>query len=156
MHEITRILSSTTKAQNFYKLVLLPRVRDYISKNQKLHYLLFRSLARASLVPQAFFDGIVFPLCEEAVYVGSILEGVFVPPPVSSFALLKLASMKYFGTIRYFMKILLEKEPNLPDPNPDPAVNALMDHFLRFLTKTRQLPVLWHRSLLVFVHRYKN
>ncbi|XLR27669.1 hypothetical protein S83_055569, partial [Arachis hypogaea] len=113
----------------------------------------------ASLVPQAFFDGIVFPLCEsgtctvrEAIYVGSIIEGDFVPPLVSSFALLKRASMEYSGTISYFMKILLEKEPDLRDPDPDPAVNALMDHFMRFLTKTRQLPVLWHRSLLAFVN----
>ncbi|XP_025625595.2 bystin-like [Arachis hypogaea] len=64
--------------------------------------------------------------------------------------------MEHSGTISYFMKILLEKEPDLPDPNPDPAVNALMDHFMRFLTETRQLPLLWHQSLLAFVHRYKN
>ncbi|RYR53686.1 hypothetical protein Ahy_A06g028902 [Arachis hypogaea] len=54
------------------------------------------------------------------------------------------------------MKILLEKEPDLPDPDPDPAVNALMDHYMSFLTKTRQLLVLWHRSFLAFVHRYKS
>ncbi|XP_016184961.1 bystin-like [Arachis ipaensis] len=163
VYETTRILSFTTKAQSFYKLVLLPRVRDYISKYQELHYLLFQSLGRASLVPQAFFDGIVFPLCEsgtctvrEAVYVGSILEGIFIPPLVHSSALSKLASMEHSGTISYFIKILLEKEPDLPDPNPDPAVNALMDHFMKFLTETRQLPVLWHRTLLAFVHRYKN
>ncbi|KAL4393049.1 hypothetical protein AHAS_Ahas02G0013100 [Arachis hypogaea] len=33
VYETTWILSSTTKAQSFYKLVLLPGVRDYISKN---------------------------------------------------------------------------------------------------------------------------
>ncbi|RYR04200.1 hypothetical protein Ahy_B06g083822 [Arachis hypogaea] len=79
----------------------------------------------------------------EAIYVGSIIEGDFVPPLVSSCD----------NNYSYFMKILLEKEPDLRDPDPDPAVNALMDHFMRFLTKTRQLPVLWHRSLLAFVNR---
>jgi len=67
---------------------------------------------------------------------------------------MQFAKMLYLmGNCSYFMKILLEKEPDLPDPNPDPAVNALMDHFMRFLTETRQLPLLWHQSLLAFVHR---
>ncbi len=29
-------------------------------------------------------------------------------------------------------------------------------HFIRFETETRKLPVLWHQSLLVFVQRYKT
>ena len=64
--------------------------------------------------------------------------------------------MEHSGTISHFIKILLEKEPDLPDPDPNPAVNALMDHFMRFLTETRKFSVLWHRTLLAFVHRYKN
>ncbi|RYR04199.1 hypothetical protein Ahy_B06g083820 [Arachis hypogaea] len=46
---------------------------------------------------------------------------------------LKHSSMELcFHSVSYFMKILMEKEPDLPDPDPDPAVNALMDHYMRY------------------------
>lgn len=32
-------------------------------------------------------------------------------------------------------------------------IDALVDHFLRFQTEERTLPVVWHQSLLVFVQR---
>jgi Bystin len=36
------------------------------------------------------------------------------------------------------------------------VIGALINHFMRFVGETRELPVLWHRSLLVFVQRYKK
>ena len=32
-------------------------------------------------------------------------------------------------------------------------VDALVDHFMRFQTEERALPVVWHQSLLCFVQR---
>ena len=34
------------------------------------------------------------------------------------------------------------------------VVDALVDHFLSFKKEQRQLPVVWHQSLLCFVQRW--
>lgn len=52
------------KAERFYRLVLLPRVREDIRKNKRLHFALYQSLKKALYKPAAFNKGIVFPLCE--------------------------------------------------------------------------------------------
>ena len=36
------------------------------------------------------------------------------------------------------------------------VIHGLVSHFMRFVSETRELPVLWHRSLLAFVQRYKS
>ena len=36
------------------------------------------------------------------------------------------------------------------------VIDALVDHFMTFTTETRDLPVLWHQSLLVFAQRYRG
>ena len=36
----------------------------------------------------------------------------------------------------------------------DRVVDALVDHFLSFKKEQRQLPVVWHQSLLCFVQRW--
>ena len=40
--------------------------------------------------------------------------------------------------------------------NPLAQVDSLVDHFARFSVDERQLPTVWHQSLLVFVQRYKH
>ncbi|WVZ14458.1 hypothetical protein V8G54_012024 [Vigna mungo] len=110
LYQATRIFASNfgaKKAERFYKLVLLPRVREDIRKNKRLHFALYQTLKKALYKPAAFFKGILFPLCEsrtctlrEAVIVGSIIEKVSVPPLHSSVALLKLSGMEYCGTTR--------------------------------------------------------
>ncbi|KAK7284160.1 hypothetical protein RJT34_18901 [Clitoria ternatea] len=162
LYQATRIFASNfgaKKAERFYKLVLLPRVREDIKKNKRLHFALYQALKKALYKPAAFFKGILFPLCEsrtctlrEAVIVGSIIEKVSIPPLHSSVALLKLAGMEYCGTTSYFIKLLVEKKYALPYR----VVDAVVAHFVRFIDETRIMPVIWHQSLLAFIQRYKN
>nr|XP_023873117.1 bystin [Quercus suber] len=162
MYQATRIFASNLgvkKAERFYRLVLLPRVRDDIRKNKRLHFALYQSLKKSLYKPAAFFKGVLFPLCEsgtcnlrEAVIIGSILQKVSIPPLHSSVALLKLAEMNYCGTTSFFIKLLLEKKYALPYR----VLDATVAHFMRFLEDSRMMPVIWHQSLLAFVQRYKN
>jgi len=75
LYQATRIFASNfgaKKAERFYKLVLLPRVREDIRKNKRLHFALYQTLKKALYKPAAFFKGILFPLCEvfACVYAG--------------------------------------------------------------------------------------
>jgi essential nuclear protein 1 len=49
--------------QRFYHLILLPRVRGDIAKHKKLNYHLYQALGKALFKPDAFFKGILLPLC---------------------------------------------------------------------------------------------
>ncbi|KAK1395407.1 Bystin [Heracleum sosnowskyi] len=162
MFQATRIFSSNfgvKKAERFYKLVLLPRIREDIRKNKRLHFALYQALKKSLYKPARFNKGILFPLCEsrtcnlrEAVIIGSIIQKVSIPPLHSSVALLKLAEMQYCGTTSYFIKLLIEKKYALPYR----VLDALVEHFMAFLNDERTMPVIWHQSLLAFVQRYKN
>ncbi|ORZ21091.1 Bystin-domain-containing protein [Absidia repens] len=161
-YEATRMFVSNLKAQQaqrFFSLVLLDRVREDIQENKKLHYHLFLALKKALYKPAAFFKGILFPLCEsgsctlkEASILGSVLTRVSIPVLHSSAALLRLADMDYTGPNSLFIRILLDKKYALPYK----VVDALVSHFARFQNDPREMPVLWHQSLLVFTQRYKQ
>ncbi|ORY95736.1 Bystin-domain-containing protein [Syncephalastrum racemosum] len=162
VYEATRMFTSNMKvrqAQRFFTLVLLERVRDDIQENKKLNYHLYMALKKAMYKPAAFFKGILFPLCEsgtctlkEASIMGSVLQRVSVPVLHSAAALLRLADMDYTGPNSLFIRILLDKKYALPFK----VVDALVFHFLRFKDDSREMPVLWHQSMLVFVQRYKQ
>ncbi|XP_031502655.1 bystin [Nymphaea colorata] len=162
MYQATRIFASNLsvkRAQRFYNLVLLPRVRDDILKNKRLHFALYQSLKKSLYKPAAFFKGIFLPLCQsgtcslrEAVIIGSVIQKVSIPPLHSSAALMKIAEMDYCGTTSYFIKLLLDKKYALPYR----VLDAVTAHFMRFLDDERVMPVIWHQSLLTFVQRYKN
>ncbi len=51
-----------------------------------------------------------------------------------------------------FLRTLLDKKYALPHP----VVDAVVFHFLHFMSDDRELPVLWHQSLLAFVQHYKQ
>ncbi|EEF46518.1 bystin [Ricinus communis] len=162
MYQATRIFASNfgaKKAERFYRLVLLPRIRDDIKQHKRLHFALYQALKKSLYKPAAFNKGILFPLCKsgtcnlrEAVIVGSIVQKVSIPMLHSSVALLKLAEMEYCGTTSYFIKLLVEKKYALPYR----VVDAVVSHYMKFLDDTRIMPVIWHQSLLAFVQRYKN
>ncbi len=162
MFQATRIFASNlsaVKAQRFFNLVLLPRVRDDISEFKRLNYHLYRSLKKALFKPAAFFKGILLPLCEsgtctlrEALIISSVLAKTNIPVLHSSAALLRIAEMEYSGANSIFIRTLLDKKYALPYR----VVDAVTFHFLRFQTEPRELPVLWHQSLLTFVQRYKE
>ncbi|KAJ8900679.1 hypothetical protein K2173_025489 [Erythroxylum novogranatense] len=162
LYQATRIFASNfggKKAERFYRLVLLPRIRDDIKKNKRLHFALYQAVKKSLYKPAAFNKGILFPLCKsgtcslkEAFILGSIMRKVSIPMLHSSVALLKLAEMEYRGTTSFFIELLLEKKYALPYR----VVDALVAHFMKFIGETRSMPVIWHLSLLVFVQRYKN
>ncbi|XP_056462248.1 bystin [Gadus chalcogrammus] len=161
MYQATRIFSSNLKermAQRFFNLVLLPRIRDDIAEYKKLNFHLYCALKKALFKPGAFFKGILLPLCEsgtctlrEAIIVGSILTKCSIPVLHSSAAMLKLAEMEYNGANSIFLRLLLDKKYALPFR----VLDALVAHFLSFRSEKRELPVLWHQSLLTMAQRYK-
>jgi essential nuclear protein 1 len=162
MFQATRIFASnlnSSKAQRFYNLVLLPRIRDDISEYKRLNFHLYMALKKSLFKPAAFFKGLLLPLCEsgtctlrEALIVASVLAKNSVPMLHSSAALLRIAEMDYTGANSIFIRTLLDKKYALPYR----VVDAIVFHFARFMTDDRDMPVLWHQSLLTFVQRYKE
>ncbi|CAN6230069.1 unnamed protein product [Urochloa humidicola] len=162
VYQATRLFSSnmnTKNAERFYEAILLPRIRNDIRQNKRLHFALYQSLKKSLYKPAAFNKGILLPLCRErnctlreAVIIGSIIQKVSIPFLHASVALVKLAEMEYCGTTSYFIKLFLDKKYALPYR----ALDAVLAHFMRFLDDERIMPVIWHQSLLAFVERYKN
>ncbi|RZC85358.1 hypothetical protein C5167_041540 [Papaver somniferum] len=161
MWQATNIFASNMsprRAQRFYSSVLLPRVREDIRKNKRLHFDLYRALKKSVYKPQAFNKGILFPLCKsgtctvrEAVIVGSIIQKIIAFCSLCNAALMQLAEMEYCGTTSYFIKLLLDKKYALPYR----ALDVVVAHFMRFLEDSRVMPVIWHQSLLTLVQRFE-
>lgn len=162
MFKGTRIFSSVLSqymAQRFYNLVLLPRIRDDLCEYKKLNSHLYAALKKALFKPAAFFKGIILPLLEsgdctlrEAIIFGSVIARNQIPVLHSSACLLKICEMEYSGANSIFIRILLDKRYALPYR----VVDAAVFHFLKFEHDKREMPILWHQSLLTFVQRYKN
>ncbi|MQL68517.1 hypothetical protein Taro_000844 [Colocasia esculenta] len=161
MYQATRLFAAKNakKAQRFYSLVLLPRVREDIREHKRLHFALYQSLRKSLYKPAAFFKGILLPLCKsgtctlrEAVIIGSIIQKCKIPPIHSSVALMKMTEMDYCGTTSYFIKLILDKKYALPYR----VLDAVVAHFMRFLEDERIMPVIWHQSILSLIQRYKN
>jgi hypothetical protein len=66
-----------------------------------------------------------------------------------SFVCMRLCSS---GANSIFIRVLLDKKYSLPYR----VIDALVDHFVGFMKEERQLPVLWHQALLVFVQRFAS
>eukprot|EP01135_Chromosphaera_perkinsii_P003282 Nk52_evm57s239 gene=Nk52_evmTU57s239 len=161
VYQATRIFASNLNpkmAQRYYNLILLPRIRDDVAEYKKLNFHLYMSLKKALYKPAAFFKGIVLPLCEtgtslrEAIIFSSVLVKVSVPMLHSAAAMLKIAEMEYTGASSIFLRVLINKKYALPFR----TIDALVFHFLRFMSDERTMPVLWHQCLLAFVQRYKE
>ncbi|KAJ3272157.1 hypothetical protein HDV01_005922 [Terramyces sp. JEL0728] len=169
VYQATRIFTSNLKAkmaQRFFSIILLERVRNDIQDTKKLNVHLYMALKKSLYKPAAFFKGFLLPLLEsgtctlrEAAIIGSVLVKISVPVLHSAAALLKIAEMDYTGNSylmlgpnSLFIRILLDKKYALPFK----VIDALVFHFLRFKQDDRELPVLWHQSLLVFAQRYKE
>lgn len=162
MYQATRIFASNLKekmAQRFFNLVLLPRVRDDLAEYKRLNFHLYQALRKALFKPGGFMKGILLPLLDsgtctlrEAVIVGSVVAKNSIPILHSSASILKIAEADYTGANSIFLRIFLDKKYALPYR----VVDAVVFHFLRFSTETRELPVLWHQALLTFVQRYKS
>lgn len=162
MYQGTRIFSSVLAqhmAQRFYNLVLLPRIRDDLAEYSRLNAHLYAALRKALFKPAAFMKGVILPLLEsgdctlrEAIIIGSVIARNQIPILHSSACLLKICEMDYSGANSIFIRIFLDKRYALPYR----VIDAAVFHFLRFEHDKREMPVLWHQSLLTFVQRYKN
>ncbi|KAL3824177.1 hypothetical protein ACJIZ3_020206 [Penstemon smallii] len=162
MYEATKIFASNMdvkKVERFYKIILLPYVREYIRKNVFLHFDLHRSLRKALYKPAAFYKGILFPLCEsrtcsrkEANIVGGIIKKNSIPSDPTGVALMMLSMMDFHCKTSYFITLLIEKKYALKYR----VLDALVAHFMKFYADSREMPVIWHQSLLAFAQRYKN
>jgi len=162
VRQVTRIFASNFNekmAQKYYYMVLLPQLRQDIKQNKKLNWHIYMALKKALYKPAAFYKGILIPLCEscdcslrEAIIVGSVIRKVSVPALQSSVALMKIAAMPYSGANSLFIRVLIDKKYALPLR----VIDALVEHFIKFKSETRLLPVIWHQSLLSFAQRYKQ
>ncbi|CAN1335063.1 ENP1 [Linum perenne] len=141
VYQATRILASNLngkEAERFYRLVLLPLIRDDIRKHKRLHFSLYQSLKKSLFKPAAFYEGILLPLCKlgtcssnERDIIGSVIKKC-------SAALLQLAEMEYCDTTTsHFIKILLEKDYALHHR----AIDALVAHYMRFMDESRIMPI---------------
>eukprot|EP01114_Cavostelium_apophysatum_P018488 TRINITY_DN5725_c0_g1_i1.p1 TRINITY_DN5725_c0_g1~~TRINITY_DN5725_c0_g1_i1.p1 ORF type:complete len:433 (+),score=150.88 TRINITY_DN5725_c0_g1_i1:64-1362(+) len=161
MYQATRLFASSLNAkmaQRFFNLVLMPKVVDDITNNKKLNFHYYMALKKATFKPAAFYRGIILPLCESgkcslkmAVIIGSIISKISIPVLHSAAAILKIAEMRFSGANSYFLGILLNKKYALPYR----VIDAVANHYLKFLKDDRQMHTIWHRALLVFVQRYK-
>jgi essential nuclear protein 1 len=89
---------------------------------------------------------------KEAVIIASVLSKVSIPVLHSAAALLFLSEMPYTGPNSLMIRVLLDKKYALPYK----VLDSLVFHFLRIFQTEKQLPVLFHQSLLSFAQKYKN
>jgi len=158
----TRVFASNLNhhlAQRYFTLVLYPRVRENIDMHKKLNWHLYMALKKSLWKPDAFYKGILLPLCEsgdctlkEATIIASLIKKVSIPAAHSAVALYKIAQMPYSGPNALFIGVLLNKKYALPYE----VVDSIVEHFMRIREEKETPPVLWHQALLVFAQRYKN
>mmetsp|Transcript_41049 Transcript_41049/g.113045 ORF Transcript_41049/g.113045 Transcript_41049/m.113045 type:complete len:436 (-) Transcript_41049:123-1430(-) len=161
MYEAVAIFASNLNpkmAQRFYNLVLLPAVRQNIAEYKKLNFHYYRSLRKALFKPAAFFKGILLPLAmesctlREAVIMSSVLGKASIPPMHVAATVMRLAEMTpWYGTTSILLGTLVNKKYAFPVR----VIEALVSHFCAFARDGSTLPLVWHRSLLLFVQRYK-
>jgi len=73
-----------------------------------------------------------------------------IPAIHASVAIIILADMEYTLCSAYLLKTLLAKNYSLPER----VISSLTNYFVKFKDDKRQLPVLWHQTLLLFVTKY--
>jgi len=162
MYRAVKLFASNLNAdmaQRFFNLVLLPAVREDIQQNKRLNFHYYQALKKALFKPGGWIKGILLPLVNdgcslrEAVIIGSVVSKVSIPAEHGAAALMRLCQSKpWYVTNSYFIGILINKKWALPTR----VVEAAVDHFHSFANDDlSDLPVVWHRSLLSFVQRYK-
>lgn len=152
VYEATKMFASNFNAkmaQRFYSLILLPAVRENISKYKKLAVQLYMAIKKSIFKPSAFYKGFLLPLAEdatarEAVIVGSILSKMSINNLDSAAAIMKLLEMPYQVGSGYFLKTLIAKRYALPTQ----VVSALVSFFTKYEGVTEEnfekMPVMWH------------
>jgi essential nuclear protein 1 len=157
----TKLFASNLKekmAQRFYNLVLLPKFRSDIERHKKLNYHYMFALRKSLFKPGAFFKGFMLPLAQddctvkEAVILASLLRKSSIPAVHAGVAIMKIMEMPYSGPRFLIVKTLLNKKYSLPKK----VIEIVLDCFKQYISDNRELPVVWHQTLLVLVQRYRD
>ena len=134
-------------------------MRADMAEHKKLNFHYYESLKKAMFKPAAFMKGILLPLArdsctlQEAHILSSILTKISIPVLHGSAVLIKLSEMSpWVGTTSILMAALINKKYSLPYS----VIGRLVNHFYSFSADIRELPLVWHRCLLIFVQRYKH
>lgn len=150
---------SEKQVEKYYTYVLLPRVRSDIVKNRKLNYHLYVAVKASLFKPTAFFKGFLLPLVtqdcsvREAIILSSLVNKCSIPVIHSAVAILKICQQcEYSGPVCLMLKTLLNKKYSLPYK----VIDELCIWFESFSRDSRQMPLIWHQTLLAFVQRYKT
>ncbi|UKJ89540.1 hypothetical protein MACJ_002791 [Theileria orientalis] len=162
MYEVTKLFSSNmneANAETFYSCILLPAIRQDLSKSKTLNHHYYEALIKAIFKPTAWFKGLLLPLVEEgctyreAAIIGSVLRKVSIPVlHVSAFIIQMCKSQKWFGSTSFIMTIFFQKKFRLPIK----VIKECLMHFYKFIHFHDALPVIWHQSLYVFLYNYKH
>jgi len=157
--QATRLFTSNPNpkmTQKFFGLFLLPRIRNDIRENKRLHFMLFQSVKKALYKPAAFYKGIILPLCKsrtctlhEAAIISSVLRRVSVPAVHSVTVLLSLMKLEYTGSNSFFIRAIIDKGY----PLSSRVVDAVVDYFVSFHGESSGLSVVWYQALLAFVRK---
>jgi essential nuclear protein 1 len=154
-----RSCDSDRIVEKFYEFVLLERVREEVLSQQRVPIHVYDALRRAIYRPGPFYKGIVLPLvlngdanARECLIIGSIITKHSIPVLHSSAALMKIADMPYSTSVSHFIMTILDKQYSLPYV----VIDAVYSHFVSFAQDERRMPLIWHKSLLVFAQRYKT
>eukprot|EP00823_Brevimastigomonas_motovehiculus_P002891 TRINITY_DN1715_c0_g1_i1.p1 TRINITY_DN1715_c0_g1~~TRINITY_DN1715_c0_g1_i1.p1 ORF type:complete len:445 (-),score=171.04 TRINITY_DN1715_c0_g1_i1:294-1628(-) len=123
MFQATRVFASNLNqkmAQRFYSLVLVQRIREDVAKHKRLNFHLYQAAKKAIYKPNAFFQGILLPLCKEgmtvreSVIICSVLNKCSIPVLHAAVAISKLAQYNvgenFSGTTTLVLKTLLNKK----------------------------------------------
>jgi essential nuclear protein 1 len=155
-----RLFSATFNpkmAQRFYSLVLVPKVQAMVEADGRLNFHIYDALKRAIYKPTAFFKGIILPMAaqgcssREAICYASVLSKISIPTMHAAVTMLQLAKMPFNSVACLFMRVLLNKKFSLPLP----VLAAVTEHFYKTINDDIDYSVLWFRTLLTFVQRYK-
>eukprot|EP00020_Sapocribrum_chincoteaguense_P009459 CAMPEP_0170757170 /NCGR_PEP_ID=MMETSP0437-20130122/14397_1 /TAXON_ID=0 /ORGANISM="Sexangularia sp." /LENGTH=478 /DNA_ID=CAMNT_0011096365 /DNA_START=22 /DNA_END=1455 /DNA_ORIENTATION=+ len=160
---MTRVFARSCQSdrivEKFYEFVLLERVREEVLAQQRVPIHVYDALRRAIYRPGPFYKGIVLPLvlngdanARECLIVGSVITKHSIPVLHSSAALMKIADMPYSTSVSHFIMTILDKQYSLPYV----VIDAVYSHFVSFAQDERRMPLIWHKSLLVFAQRYKT
>merc|ERR1712183_1155227 len=82
----------------------------------------------------------------------SVLQRKHLARVVAVAAMEEIVTLPYSGSASVFLSVLIDKKYVLPYP----TLEALVKFFVSFRTETRTLPLMWQRSLLTLVQRYKT
>jgi essential nuclear protein 1 len=77
VYQATRLFSSNMNTKNavrFYEAILLPRIRNDIKYNKRLHFALYQAMKKSLYKPAAFFKGILLPLCQVVLVIDLYLH----------------------------------------------------------------------------------